>query len=135
MSAIATVTAPAELSTKQRWGKAVREIRKAGVAIKHNVRGCCRGCIDIREALGLTDEYDGAWAYSYGGQGCATRWDNDTMMYLASDRYRKTNTVEKVYFNHGNGAASVLVEIFRANGFTVDWDGAQSQCVEVSPNS
>lgn len=134
MSATLTlVPATTDLSTKELWNKSIREIRKAGVAIKQNVRECCRGCIND-EKLGLKNE-DQPYAYTYGGQGGATKWENDEKMVLAYvPRYSKNAPVTEVYFNHGNDSAKIVADTFRANGFTVNWDGSEYKCVTVKVN-
>jgi len=133
----ATLTAPAdtavELSTKERWNKAVREIRKTGVAIKQNVRECCRSCV-AEEKLGMKNS-DQPYAFTYGGQGNATKWKDDETMVLAYvPRYGRAEVVTEVYFNHGNDSAKVVADTFRANGFTVNWDGSENKCVTVKVN-
>lgn len=131
----ATLTAPAavELTTKELWNKSIREIRKAGVKIKQNVRECCRGCI-TDEKLGLKNE-DEAYAYTYGGQGMATKWVDDVMVPAYVPRYSRNEKITEVYFNHGNDAAATVAKVFRENGFTVKWDGSEYQCVIVKVNS
>lgn len=124
-----------EAAPKERWNKAVREIRKAGVSIKQNVRTCCRSCMDPAINLNIKDENQ-PWAYTYGGQGMATKWENDYKMVPAStSRFVRGVPVTEVYFNHDNGAAQVVADTFRANGFIVEWDGNDNKCVIVKVNS
>lgn len=134
MSALAVAPVTTALTTKELWNKSLREARKAGLSVKQNVRECCRGCVDVVEVMGLKDEDNDAWAYTYGGQGMATKWQDDRMIPAYTPRYaRRNQNVDEVYFNHGNGAGAILVKAFRANGFTVKWDGTESQCVMVNP--
>lgn len=123
-----------EASPKERWSKAVREIRKAGVAIKQNVRTCCRSCVEPAVVLNVKDDAQ-AWAYTYGGQGMATKWENDYRMVPAStSRFVRGVPVTEVYFNHDNGAGQVVADVFRANGFIVEWDGSVTKSVIVKVN-
>lgn len=129
------VTEAVEASAKERWNKAVREIRKAGVAIKQNVRTCCRSCVEPAIVLNVKDDSQ-AWAYTYGGQGMATKWENDYKMVRASTpRFMRGVPVTDVYFNHDNGAGQVVADTFRANGFIVEWDGNVNKCVVVKVNN
>ena len=123
-----------EAAPKERWNKAVRDIRKSGVSIKQNVRTCCRSCMDPAIDLNLKDD-DQPWAYTYGGQGMATKWENDYKMVPSStSRFVRGVPVTEVYFNHDNGAAKVVAEIFRSNGFIVEWEGDDNKCVIVKVN-
>lgn len=124
-----------ELSPKERWNNSIRAIRKSGVAIKQNVRTCCRSCVEPAISLNVKDD-DQPWAYTYGGQGMATKWENDYKMVPSStSRFVRGTPVTEVYFNHDNGAAKVVAETFRANGFTVEWDGNDNKCVVVKVNN
>jgi hypothetical protein len=133
----ATLTAPAttvDLSTKERWNKSVREIRKVGIAIKQNVRQCCRSCV-TDDQLGMKNDTQ-PYAFTYGGQGNATKWaDDETMVLAYVPRWQKNEPVKEVYINHGNGSAQFVADTFRANGFTVVWDGSAGKCVTVKVNS
>lgn len=135
----ATQTAPApvvtSLTSKQRWAKAIREVRKEGVAIKQNVRDCCRSCIVPNDLFAGIDDLIDPYAYSYGGQGMATKWVNDVMVPAQAGRFASGAPVDKVYFSHENNAAQVLRDVFTANGFDVEWNGSENQCVTVNPNS
>lgn len=123
-----------ELSTQERWNKAVREIRKTGVAIKQNIRECCNGCITLDQIGAKTDSQP--WAYTYGGQGFATKWQNVyTMVPASTPRDVRGVPVKEVYFKHGNGSAQVVADTFRANGFVVVWDGNDSKAVTVKVNN
>lgn len=119
-----------ELPTKERWNNAVRAIRKTGVAIKQNIRECCNSCITLDQIGAKTDTQP--WAYTYGGQGFATKWENDYKMVAASTpRDVRGVPVTEVYFKHGNGSAQVVADTFRDNGFIVEWNGSDSRAVVV----
>lgn len=123
-----------ELSPKERWNNSIRAIRKSGVSIKQNVRTCCRSCMEPSVSLNVKDDNQ-PWAYTYGGQGMATKWENDYKMVPSStSRFVRGTPVTEVYFNHDNGAAKTVAETFRANGFIVEWDGNDNKCVVVKVN-
>lgn len=120
---------------------ALAAARKAGVKIRQNVSGCCRSCIsaDSETKLGISDEAAEVipYAWTYGGQGNAYRWENGEPEYAASARGwygRHSQKVEQIYFNHGGPgvfAAEVLKREFEARGITVDWNGSGGMCVVV----
>lgn len=123
------------LSTKERWNEAVREVRKSGVSIKQNVRSCCRSCIIPNDVFTNIDDLVDPYAYSFGGQGNATKWVDDVMVPATVSRWQTRKPTDLVYFSHENGAARVLNDVFTRYGFTVEWNGSEDQCVMVHPNS
>lgn len=126
---------PKPPTTKERWTKAVKAARKAGVAIRQNVSGCCNGCAEPFKGVKSFDEDTTPYAWFIAAQGSGIRWDESGRKAVASrDRYGYGATeVENVviYFNHGNGAAEHVAAAFRAEGFEVDWDGEQHSAVGV----
>lgn len=132
------------LDTKYRFNAALRDARKAGVAVRQNVMSCCRGCVPGSK-LGLPDDaLDTApYAFTFGGQGHATKWVGDVLVnrsdYNRADRNfyvedaLAVSAVKTVWFNHANGAGPILAAAFRAHGFDVDYDGSDSRtvCVKV----
>lgn len=119
-------------SPRARFMAATRDIRKAGVTWRTNVRSCCRGCV-TGEQLGLVGDEDETtpYAWTFGGQGCATKWDHDGQP-VTPNRWDARDTDElRVYINHGNGSARRVVDAFTARGFDVEWDGSNHQCVMV----
>lgn len=126
--------------TQARWNKAIKDARaaakEAGVPIKirQNVMSCCRGCL-THEDLGLTKDSEIAVAYTFGGQGNRIQWRSGNpvteVKKKKGDWYAKATLETEAYWNHENGSAPFLQEAFEANGFEVDWDGTDSQCVIV----
>lgn len=130
----ALATAP-----RARFFTATKELRREGVKWHTNVMQCCRGCV-TPEQIGLKDEDDETpYAWTFGGQGSALKWDRETGFAVREMRgYGRTwggrvnhDEPVTVYVNHGNGSAAKVVEAFRRNGFTVEWDGSDSQCVQI----
>lgn len=123
------------VSVQGRFKSAISVARKNGVNIKQNVMSCCRGCVEIPEGT----------VWSFGGQGNAYSWVNDTPVYrseLAKAKrrgnmwtFRLEDTVartkvEGIYFNHTNvESARIFADAFTAEGFTVSWDGTDMACV------
>ena len=126
---------PLPPTTKERWTTAIKAARKAGVAVRQNVSGCCNGCAEPFKGVKSFDEESTPYAWFIAAQGSGIRWDESGRKAVASrERYGYgARDVEDVtiYLNHGNGSAPALVEAFRAEGFEVEWDGEQSSCVEV----
>lgn len=112
-------------STKQRWDRAIRNARKAGVTVKVNVRVCCYSCT-TPTMLDMTDEEAKTEPYAWiiGTQGQAVRFDRVT-----GDPRPETHDVP--HFKHGNGAGRALADAFRAEGFEVEWDGSDARAVGV----
>lgn len=132
MSQVLVADVAVEVSTQDRWKDAIRVLRASGVRVRQNVQGCCRSCM-TEDKLGLKSP-DEAYAYTYGGQGGAYTWQDDVAVYrdtVGSRRYRSPKVVGSVYFNHGNGSGARIAQAFTQAGFTVDWDGSESQCVTV----
>lgn len=124
---------PLPLTTKERYAAAVKAIRKSGVSIRQNVSACCRGCAEPFKTTKGFDKKTTPYAWNFGGQGQALRWDEAGQSVLVADGYGYSEvTQDKVYFNHGNGSAERIVEAFKAEGFEVEWDGNPLSCVEVT---
>lgn len=123
------------MNTQQiRFENAIKALRKDGVKIRQNVQKCCRGCI-VEADLNMKDANQ-PYGYTYGGQGFATKWIDDSL-FRKSDftgrnaRWSDPKPQESVMINWGNGSAEKIAEAFRAEGFTVDWDGQEWSCVEI----
>lgn len=112
-------------STRQRWDRAIRNARKAGVTIAVNVRICCYSCT-TPEHLGMTDEEEKTEPYAWiiGTQGQAVRFDRTT-------GEPRPETHDVPHFKWSNGAGQILAEAFRAEGFKVEWDGDDARAVGV----
>lgn len=113
-----------EITTKQRWMRAIAEAKAGGVVVKTNVNVCCGGCTRP-EDIGLTGDERAFKAYAYflSTQGRRVRFDKDGEVHV------KTRDV--VYFSWGNGAGQILVDAFRSHGFAVEWGGTQADAVGV----
>lgn len=126
---------PLPPTTKERWNTAIKAARKAGVAVRQNVSGCCNGCAEPFKGVKSFDEDTTPYAWFIAAQGSGIRWTENGKKALANrDRYGyggRDVTEVTVYFNHGNGSAPALAEAFRAEGFEVDWDGEQHSAVGV----
>lgn len=132
-----------EADTETRYKQAVKDARAAAKAagvpikIRQNVMTCCRGCTS-NEDLGLPKDDDStAYAYTFGGQGNRIQWRKGNPVFGARKPkgygYMESASLEtKAYWNHGNGSAPFLKEAFEANGFEVEWDGSDAQCVIVN---
>lgn len=125
---------PLPPTTKERWAKAIKAARKAGVAIRQNVSSCCRGCAEPFKTTKNFESETTPYAWTFGGQGMALRWaGNGERAVVSPDRYSYREVTDvAVFFNHGNGSAQRIVDAFRAEGFEVKWDGDQASCVEVT---
>jgi hypothetical protein len=127
------------LTTKARYAAAVKALKAADVTTRINVRQCCRGCVSP-EQLGLTDDTTATqpYAWTYGGQGGALRWDPATGEPVEDLPRRRgwgstTSSSAGVfaYWNHGGPdlvAARAVVDAFTAQGFEVEWNGSEHQC-------
>lgn len=127
---------PLPPTTKERWTKAIKAARKAGVSIRQNASGCCNGCAEPFKGVKSFDAETTPFAWFIAAQGNGIRWEESGRQAIASrERYgygaRNVNSVT-IYFNHGNGAAEHIAAAFRAEGFDVKWDGEQHSCVEVT---
>lgn len=124
---------PKPPTVKERYAAAVKAVRKSGVAIRQNVQACCGGCAEPFKTTKGFDAETTPYAWNFGGQGGALRWDGG-FADAGTDRYSyRTTEAESVavYFNHGNGSAERIVAAFKAEGFEVEWDGEQHSCVIV----
>lgn len=123
--------AEAALNTERaRWMRATKAIRKDGIKFLANVQACCRGCIGS-EKLGMDEDSEQAYGYTYGGQGNRISWDEHTGLAVQKqDRWNRSSSVT-AYINHGNGSAERIAAAFRAEGFEVTWNGSEAACVEV----
>ena len=118
-------------SAKARWNRAAKALRKSGVHFRTNINSCCRGCVG-EEQLNLKDS-EQAYGWNFAGQGQRIVWAEDGSGHIQGDRWsRQTRAEEVVYVNHGNDAAARIVEAFRAEGFKVEWNGSDANCVEVT---
>lgn len=124
------------MNTKTRYQAAVRKIRSHGIKYRFNVMACCRGCISP-EQIGVASDYQ-PYAYSYGGQEQRIKWDEAGNAYQGNknsrrSRFTASNVHESptLYLNHGNDSAQVLVEAFENQGFEVEWNGQDYECVSV----
>jgi hypothetical protein len=124
-----------ENSPKARWDRAVKSLRKSGVHFRTNVMKCCRGCITEQD-LNLKD-VEQPYGYTFGGQDMWVKFNEDGQPYEKADRWeRRSNgydykSPEKVFINHGNDAGAKIAEAFRTEGFTVEYDGTDYNCVEI----
>lgn len=137
-------------TTEERFQGAVVAARECGVHLKLNVMTCCRSCV-MPEDLDLSDEdfENEPNAFHFGGQGNELVWC-DGNPFFRDEQYddakddedddrsfvkaRDARPAEVVYFYHrgpGLTAAQILTEIFRGEGFMVDWDGTEDNAVQV----
>lgn len=127
---------PKPATTKERWGNAIKALRKSGVATRQNVAACCQGCAEPFKNTKSFDAETTPYAWNFGGQGMGLKWAENGKKALANrDRYGYGSwdvTEVTVYINHGNGSAERIVEAFRAEGFEVIWDGEQHSSVAVT---
>ena len=135
MNTSATTVEP--LSAEARWNNAVEEIRENGVELRENIDDCCPSC--VREELYdlfMNADKTLLLAWTFGGDGHAYEWDDDTdTMVYQDDR----DPIESIHFHQGiyydhTGSGSVVAAAFRANGFLVRWDGGDWSLIEVFPN-
>lgn len=105
---------------EQRWRAACRAARNAGVVLRPN-------CNDAQRDE-LTDENlgDAPRAWSKGDAYSRVRFSQGE---LVQPRF---GPLRYVYFNHNHGAAPILVEAFRNEGFTVEWDGTMARSVQIT---
>lgn len=127
---------PLPPTTKERWAKAVKALRKSGVATRQNVSSCCQGCAEPFKNTKSFDAESTPYAWNFGGQGMNLVWSGNGKKALANrDRYGYgVQDVDQVtvYFNHGNGSAQRIVAAFEAEGFEVTWDGEQHSSVGIT---
>jgi len=118
-------------TTQERFKNAVKAIRKDGILWRTNVRQCCRGCITPKQ-LGMSSHEDpNPYAYTYGSQGSAIKWNRDGTPTVDVGRYQSVPAKIEMFVNWGNGSAEKVLAAFRAEGFTADWTGSEHHCVIV----
>lgn len=102
-------------TTRQRWYRAVQNVRNAGVQVRLNVAdcGCCKE--PVHE---FTEDVAHVWTERYFGER-SPAWDPAG----------EPKEPDAVHFNHRGGAAPIVVEAFRAQGFHVVWDGSDFMSV------
>lgn len=141
-----TATTTTTKNVQDRFTSAIKASRqKNQFRVRVNVMGCCRSCISADH-----DETDKrAYAYAFGGQGMAFTWFEGEMFYreMVNKMKRRNHAhasvrdalqrsasgrVKVVYFNFDTvEVAQSLRNAFEAEGFTVEWDGTEEQCVQV----
>lgn len=133
----ATLTTTETLSAADRWTNAVNEVRNQDVQIIESVERCCPGCVrdDILDIFDFTDD-TALIAWTFGGDGNAYEWDDDTDTMIYQDDHSHINSI---YFHPSSiytlkSSGSIIAAAFRAGGFLVRWDGDESSLVEVFPN-
>jgi hypothetical protein len=135
----ATLTAPVQTATDQvRFGNALKAIRKMGVTTRLNVQSCCRSCAEIPE--------DKATLWNFGGQDNAFSWFEGTMVYrhklakakrrfyyVSLDGMERTHSIVHTLFFYFTDivAAEIAAACFKAEGFTVEWDGTFASAVVI----
>jgi len=124
-----------ENSPKARWDRAVKSLRKDGVHFRTNIMQCCRGCVDA-EKLNLKDESQ-PYGWTFGGQGNWIKFNEDGLPYTSVEPHTRRrfgydyDSPKSAMINWGNGSAEKIVAAFQAEGFQVNWNGSEYQCVEV----
>jgi hypothetical protein len=139
-----------------RFEAALNGLQARGVHLRMNVMECCRSCVNW-EKLELPNEAAADTtpvAWHYGGQGNELVWRHGHALFLdelpeddEDDEYsdfgrrrrdsfggRDARPAGEVLFNHDGPdlvAAQTLAEVFRGEGFEVEWDGTQWDCVHV----
>jgi hypothetical protein len=138
-------------TTETRFNDAVAAVQAQGVPFVLNVMTCCRSCAGPTD-VGLTHETEKTtpYAWTFGGQACELLWDDGRPVYrneMPEDddeeddgytrsprRHNYTRPADTLYVNHGGPdlkAAQVVIEVFRGQGFRVDWDGTEFDSVLV----
>ena len=103
-----------------RFNRAMREVRKAGIVAKRNVKACCRGCAVIE------NPNDEPVFWSFGGQGAAVSITGNN----SSDNV--------INFQHNGlmdnevltSAGVQVVTVFAKNGFAAMWEN-ESRVIKV----
>jgi hypothetical protein len=116
-----------------RFEAAVNGVRARGVHLALNVMTCCRSCTTFSD-LGLPSaeartEQPHAW--HFGGQGQQLVWRNGQPLYRNG---RAEGEAYEIFFGHGGPdlvAAQTLTEVFRGEGFEVEWTGDDAHAVIV----
>lgn len=135
-----------------RFEAAVNGVQARGVHLKINVMQCCRSCITFTD-LGLPSQEareNEPYAFTFAGQGNELLWQKGVPFYLEEayeiddeeedffgPRSRERNIdrpATTLYIYHGGPgltAAQTVTEVFRGEGFEVDWDGTEDRAVIV----
>lgn len=111
------------MNTKQRYERAIRVARAAGVTVKTNVRRCCDSCTTAAD-LDMTEQEIETEPYAY-----FLNTQGRQVNFRDGEPTEKTNAV--TYFGHGNGGGEVVAAAFREQGFDVEWDGTDMKKVGV----
>lgn len=136
---------------EQRWNNAIDQIRAKGIIVRENVENPCRCCIK-EGLLGMTREefLTQPWAYTYASRENGYGWENDIMLCVSED-YGHVGQDEEgdemwivdpvlegykdiVYFNCSNSPqdpSHIIAEIFKENGFEIEWDGSSESTVGI----
>lgn len=121
------------MTTEQAWKNAIKTIRSNGIRVRQNVMQCCRGCVTA-DKLGMKTNSDPI-VWTYGGQGNAYTIELDDIWYRGGNGWRYgSNVVDEIYWNHDNltdSQKSIVWWAFTDNGFVVDWDKSDSQCIRI----
>lgn len=123
------MTTTTSLSQYQRFQKAVRGIRAHGVTTRQNARKCCRSCL----SYDLGAEGHVPYAFTYGSQGSGYSWRDDRPVWTDAQWGRGSGNVDQIMWNFDDTpTGQIIADEFRAQGFTVDWDGSVAQCVIIA---
>lgn len=111
------------ITTKTRFELALTAIRTAGFHAVLDTEACCRSCaVDAAPTGG--DLALGVLAHAR-----RARWNGNDMTALYDDQRM---TVASLLFNFATiEAARACRKAFRAEGFTVEWNGRKNRCVRV----
>lgn len=143
---------PTLTNPQVRFEAAVNGVRAHGVHLAVNVMQCCRSCITFSD-LGLSSEEareSEPHAFTFAGQGNELLWQNGMPFYLEEvyetddeeedffgprSRQRNLDRPATTLFVYHSGpdltAAQTVTEVFRGEGFDVDWDGTADTAVIV----
>lgn len=123
-------TLTVELTLQDKVKTAFRAIRKLGISAKFNVAGCCRSCISFHAGVEHGEDHQVVW--HYGGQGNKIVWDGGEpwVRGVWGNNYVPEN---RMYLNHSltPDNAELVLQALRDHGLTVEWDGSESQCIEI----
>lgn len=113
---------------QDRFKAAIKAIRARGVRFVQNV-----GQKQYDERLGMTEEQEKATPYAWtdGRQGSNYTWRDDrpAMVSPRGKHQLRVQPLRQLFVNHSNGAGQIVAEEFRAQGFTVEWDGTDMRSV------
>lgn len=144
------MTSTETATIEENFKATLKEARKAGVKVRQNVMICCRSCTGYAD-FGLTEETAKTTPllWTFGGQGNSYRWVKGKPyyreliakvmrrlgvkdpMWLSDDRLNIC-AVKGIYVYHDGPelvAATTLVELARAKGLVVEWDGTNGDAV------